>query len=87
MRVKFSRRFEKRYNRAPKKIRKAFDSRLEIFIADKFHPTLNNHALIGKFAGYRSLNITGDWRAVFREMDSGERVYFDLIGSHSQLYK
>ena len=87
MRVKFSRRFEKRYNKAPKKVKKAFDSRLEIFVADKFHPTLNNHALTGRYTGYRSINITGDWRAIFQELEEGAIVYLVIIDTHSNLYK
>jgi len=43
--------------------------------------------LTGKYKGFRSINITGDWRAVFRELKSGEIVYFDLLGTHSKLYK
>jgi addiction module RelE/StbE family toxin len=85
-RIDFSSRFEKSLNKSPRKIQIAFRNRLEIFLSDKFNPILNNHALTGKYEGYRSFNITGDWRAVFRELDGGERVYFDLLGTHSQLY-
>ncbi|KKQ26130.1 MAG: hypothetical protein US62_C0009G0016 [Candidatus Woesebacteria bacterium GW2011_GWA1_37_8] len=87
MKVKFSKKFGKNYDKAPFKIRKAFDSRLEQLLVDKFYPSLNNHALTGKYKGFRSINITGDWRAVFRELKSGEIVYFDLLGTHSKLYK
>ena len=86
-RVDFSRRFEKDLKKASLKIKKAFRSRLEICLTDKFNPILNNHLLTGKFLGCRSINITGDWRAVYRELNGGEIVYFDLLGTHSQLYK
>lgn len=87
MKVKFSRKFARRYNKAPKKIKKAFGNRLDIFIKDKFHPQLNNHALSGKYGGYRSINITGDWRAIFQELQSGKAVYFVIIDTHSNLYR
>ncbi len=63
----------------------AFKERLEIFIEDPFDPRLRNHPLKGKLKGYRSINITGDWRALFKEVEDG--VYFVIIGTHSQLYK
>jgi len=87
IRVKFSKKFGKQYDKAPAKIRKSFDKRLRLFLQDKFTPQINNHPLIGKFQGNRSINITGDWRAIFREFKSGQLIYFDLLGTHNQLYK
>jgi len=87
MKVRFAKKFKKDYRRSPLKIRRLFDRRLKIFVADKFYPALNNHSLECQYKGCRSINITGDWRAIFREFDSGRIVYFDLIGTHSQLYK
>ena len=87
MNVKFTKKFEKQYNKAPKKIRNVFEFRLKLFMSDKLSPTLNNHHLTGKFAGYRSINVTSDWRAIFRGLEGGEIVYFDLLGTHSQLYR
>ena len=86
-RVDFLKRFEKDLKKSPKKIQIAFRSRLEIYLTDRFNPVLNNHTLTGKFEGHRSINVTGDWRAIFRELDGGEIVYFDLLGTHSRLYR
>ena len=86
-RIEFSRRFEKDLSKAPKKIRIAFKVRLAIFLQDTFNPILNNHALTGGYKDYRSINVTGDFRAIFREFDNGEIIYFEIIGTHSQLYK
>lgn len=87
MQIKFSKKFDKQYDGAPNKIRNAFDERLDLFLKNKFHPLLNNHALKGEYEGHRSLNITGDWRAIFRELNSGKITYFEILGTHSQLYK
>ena len=87
MEVKFSSKFAKQYDKSPFKIRQAFDNRLKLFLGDTFHPLLNNHSLVGKYTGYRSINVTGDWRAIFHEFHSGELVYFEAIGTHSQLYR
>lgn len=86
-RIDYSNKFLKELKKAPLKIRIAFKEKLEIFISDKFHPVLNNHSLSGNYKNYRSINITGDWRAIFREFNNGKLIYFDIIGTHSQLYK
>ena len=87
MRVNFSKRFSKKYNKAPLQVRHAFDSRLNIFILDKFNPVLNNHTLTGKYAGCRSINVTGDWRAIFQELENRSIVYFATMDTHSNLYR
>lgn len=86
MRIDYSRRFLKDIKKAPKKIRLAFAARLGLFVANKFHPLLSNHALGGKYMGCRSINITGDYRVIFEEYDNGKTAYFITIGTHSQLY-
>ena len=86
-RVEFSKKFEKDLRRAPLKIKITFRSRLEIFLTDKYNPILNNHALTGKYEKYNSINISGDWRAIYQEFDGGEVIYFNILGTHSKLYK
>lgn len=87
--VRFSGKFSKTYDEAPSKIRDAFDKRLKLFLENPFHPQLNNHLLGGKYRGYRSINVTGDWRAIFSAYEgNGDKVIvFEVIGTHSQLYK
>jgi addiction module RelE/StbE family toxin len=85
--VEYSKRFVKSLRKAPRKIQIAFRNRLEILLSDKFNPVLNNHSLSGKYNKYRSINITGDWRAIFKELQDGEIIYFVLINTHSNLYK
>ena len=84
MRVEYSRHFVKTFKKCPQKIQVAFRAKLAIFLSDQFAVQLNNHALTGKYFGYRSINITGDWRAVFEQSD--DDVFFITLGTHSQLY-
>lgn len=86
MQIKLSKQFTKQYDKAPQKIQFAFDKRLLVFKQHPFNPMLRNHALTGEFSWYRSINVTGDWRALFHEFENGEVVFFDFIGTHSQLY-
>lgn len=85
MQVDLKKGFIKQYRRAPAEVEERFQSRLQLFKKNRFNPVLNNHGLTGKYAGYRSINVTGDWRAIFMEI--GEDVYFVALGTHSQLYE
>ena len=89
MLLRFSGKFDKIYGKVPYKIRDAFDRRLELFLENPYHPLLNNHPLGGKYRGYRSINVTGDWRAIFSQQDEDDELVtiFEVIGTHSQLYK
>lgn len=86
MRIKFSKIFLKQLTKAPSTVGVAFDDRVQIFLSDRYDPILNNHQLRGKYQGCRSINIGGDWRAIFEELVNGD-IYFEFIGTHSQLYK
>lgn len=87
MNIKFHNDFKKHYKKVPSNIKKSFDKRIEVFRQDIFYPILNNHALNGKYTGLRSINITGDWRALYSEHDGGKLIIFHLINTHSELYK
>lgn len=85
MTVSFAKKFVKQYDKLPAKNRRQFDDRLKLFLTDQRHALLRRHALKGKYAGYYSIDISGDLRAVFR-YTSKDRAVFSLIGTHSQLY-
>jgi len=76
--------FAKKYKKLPPKIKEKLESRLRLFTKDEFNPILNNHALKGKYTGYRSMNVTGDIRAIFRK--EARDAIFVAIDSHSNLY-
>ena len=78
--------FKKNYKKLTEPQKRKFKERRDLFLRDEFDPVLNNHALSGKYVGYRSINVTGDWQAVFRMIDD-DTVYFEMLGTHSRLYK
>ncbi len=86
MRVVLGKHFKKQIAKLDNKIYSKLEIRLSLFTTDPFNKILRNHALIGEFSGYRSINITGDWRAIYlvKHRDEAE---FVLLGTHSQLYK
>lgn len=88
-RIDFSKKFNKQLLKSPIEIKIAFRNKLNLFIQNQFHPLLNNHSLIGKFSGFRSINITGDWRVIYKEeVDENfdKVVIFIALGTHSELY-
>lgn len=85
MRVVFHRNFEKRYKKLRPREKKRFKERKDIFIQDPYHPALNNHPLQGKYKGYRSINISGDLRAVY-QLINNDIAYFVALDTHSNLY-
>jgi addiction module RelE/StbE family toxin len=84
--IDFSKRFEKQLRKSPKHIRQAFRDKFEIFLSNKYALSLRNHLLHGKYAGSRSIDITGNWRVIYTEQNDGS-IKFHVIGMHSQLYK
>ena len=90
MSIKYSAIFKKQYKKTPKKIREQIKERISIFVQNPTNQLLNNHALKGKFKGSRSINITGDWRAIYSiriDHNLKKEFYFELVGTHSQLYR
>lgn len=84
MKADLHRLFIKKFDKLPQPIRTKFVERKNLFLADKFHPLLNNHSVGRAFPGCRSIDVTGDYRAIFKE--NGECVLFMNIGTHSELY-
>ena len=87
--IEFSDNFNKQRKAAPGYIKVVFRETLELFLEDPNHPHLRNHALRKELATYRSINITENWRAIFKEVRSGTKktIIFHMIGTHEQLYR
>jgi addiction module RelE/StbE family toxin len=83
--IEFSPVFKKLLARAPTEIKTAFGEAYDLFAENTNHPSLRNHALSGKYAGFRSIDVTEDWRALYRE--EPDRMKFVALGTHKQLYE
>lgn len=89
MEVELSPEFRKKYRRADVRIRHRVDTCLRIFKNNPNDLELDNHELKREWEGYRSIDITADYRAVFKETQmAGEAVaYFVTLGTHRELYQ
>jgi addiction module RelE/StbE family toxin len=83
-RIEFTPLFNKQRKAAPLEIKQAFRDALDLFAENPNHPALRNHPLTGKYAGFRSIDVTADWRALYRE--EKERIMFADLGTHEELY-
>jgi len=84
MEVKFHKNFKKKFNKLPVKVQEQFYERLELFFQNKFDKLLNNHSVDKAFQNCNSINVSGDYRAIFE--DKGDLAIFITIGTHSELY-
>ncbi len=85
MNIRFHKNFEKQYKRLKKREQKKVQEKLELFLKNQFNPQLNNHSLKGRYTDYRSINITGDLRAIYKFIREEESI-FVVVDSHSNLY-
>lgn len=86
--VKYSPRFLVLVKKVNVRIRKSLKKRIAIFIQNPNDPELNNHALRDEYTGYKSIDVTADWRAIFEEIQIDENTiaYFIGLGTHKELY-
>ena len=57
-----------------------------LFQRDPNDPKLKHHKLQGDLKDYYSINVTGDWRILYKKFDE-RTVILIRIGTHSPLYK
>jgi len=84
MTISYSKNFVKQAKKLTPELRKKLLERIEIFSENPLHSSLRNHQLKGKHKEYRSIDITGDMRALYLQKE--HEVIFDAVGTHGQLY-
>lgn len=89
MRIVYDPAFFDKLKKVDIRIKKSTKQCLMLFSRDPNSSILNNHPLRGQYQGYRSINITADYRALFKERTVGEEtlVEFLYLGTHAELYK
>ena len=73
-------------DKLPSKVKAKMVERITLFSKDPLSMTLRNHALSTPYKGSYSIDITGDYRAIYQLVDD-ETALFTHIGTHSQLYR
>jgi addiction module RelE/StbE family toxin len=82
-------RFKKQFQKSARQLSAAqqdqLKERLELFLSNPYHSLLHNHQLSGDYADFRSINISGDLRALYYV--EGDDYIFAFVGTHAQLYR
>jgi len=88
MEIEYSADFRKQYLKANVRIQNKMNVCLRIFKNNPDDLQLNNHSLKRNYLGFRSINITSDWRAIYIEKTEGANkvAYFVALGTHDMLY-
>ena len=86
MKIVFHKNFQKKYVTLPLKVKEKIREKNTLFIENPYHEILNNHPLHGKYEGYRSINVTGDVRIIYKILDKDIALFSD-IGTYGYLYK
>ncbi len=86
MKVVFHRAFKKQWRYIKQTQQEKFLERLELYLDNPSTPLLRDHSLSGQWKGYRSINVGGDLRAIYK-LEKERSVKFVAIGTHSQLYQ
>ena len=86
--IKYTDNFLKQLKKSNVRIRKAFKERTVLFEKNPNDLELNNHFLREPYQGYRSIDITADYRAIYKEViqQDDTYIYFTSFGTHTQLY-
>lgn len=84
MKISYSKSFIKQSKKLLPAVNVQLVERIKLFDKNPLDPTLRNHKLKGEYKEYGSINITGDYRALYLLKD--DEVIFDQIGTHAQLY-
>ncbi len=83
--IDFTKGFSKQFKVLRPKQKERFYERLDLFKKNPHDKALRDHALKGKYKGYRSIDIESDLRALYY-IKEDTLVIFGFIGTHSQLY-
>lgn len=84
--IYFKKSFKKEFRKHSKIVQDRFWERLALLQTDFYSVQLNVHALKGEYKDFLSMNVTGDFRAIFELVDQ-KAIYFYRINTHSQLYR
>ena len=84
MKVSYTKNFLRQYAKLAPKIRQKVDERVLLWQNDPLNSQLRDHQLKGKYKQYRSIDVTGDYRALYLREEN--MAIFDIVGTHSQLY-
>lgn len=88
MKVVYDPAFLEKLKKVDVRIQNRVKEQVLLFSKNPDDPQLDNHPLQREYQGYMSIDITADYRALYREAEIGNEVvaYFIFLGTHQELY-
>ncbi len=88
MTIRYTDNFLRQLKKSDTRIRKSFKMRILIFAKNPYDSQLNNHPLEREYQGQRSIDITADYRAIFKEViiEGDTYIYLTSFGTHKELF-
>lgn len=88
MKIVYDPAFLEKLKKVDIRIRKNTKERLILFSKNPHDPQLDNHPLREQYLGYRSIDITADYRAIYKERYVEGKIIaqFVMLGTHQELY-
>lgn len=88
MKVVYDPLFIEKLKKLDVRIRKRVNEKILLFSKNPDDSQLDNHPLQREYQGYISIDITSDYRAIYKETKIGNEVvaYFIFLGTHKELY-
>lgn len=88
MRVQLAPDLTDRIKKLDVRIRKSFKKAINTFSKDSNSLELNNHELKRKWEGFKSIDVTAGFRAIYHEIEELDEsiAYFVALGTHDELY-
>ena len=77
--------FKRQYKKLPNEVKEKVGQRLALLVHNFRNPLLNDHKLGPPYETFRSINVTGDYRLVYRKIGT-DTYYLRAVGTHHQLY-
>jgi len=88
LRIEFSTLFNKKLSQLSPAMLVSFKQTLDLFIDNPYHKAFRRHFLKKEYGGFESIDITEDYRAIFKQSKVGNAIVtkFYNIGTNSELY-
>lgn len=89
MKIVYDPAFLEKLKKVDVRVRKSAKERLLLFSKNPHDPQLDNHPLREQYLGYRSIDITADCRALYKERYIEEEIVaqFVILGAHKDLFQ
>lgn len=88
MKIAYDPSFLEKLKKLDVRIRRRVNEKILLFSKNPDDSQLDNHPLQREYQGYMSIDISSDYRAIYKETKIGNEVvaYFIFLGTHKELY-